>query len=375
MELSELQQIRKHLHAHPELSGKEFSTQEYLKDLLSTLNFSKLIEVGGTGLAVFFKGTEPGPKLMFRTEIDALPIQEKNHFDHKSKTNGISHKCGHDGHCSIMIGLSDYLSAVQNFKGEICLLFQPAEETGKGAELVLNDENFDFEPDFVFALHNLPGFEKGKIISRTGSFTASVQSLILRFEGSTSHASEPEKGVNPGLCIAEMISFSNSLNFQEIHSDEFALLTLVHSVLGEKAYGVSAGYGELHFTLRSWSNVKTEELTAKIISKAKDLCNLYRLKFNFEILEKFEATINSQEAFDFVKKAANNLGLTFEEIETPFRFGEDFGLFTNKFQGAMFGLGAGISTPALHAEDYDYPDEITSVGLNLFKEIVKITQS
>src|SRR5690606_3395535 len=164
MTAKELQNIRRHLHQHPEVSNHEQETKKYLKSHLEKLDHDGLLEVGKTGLAVFFKGKEQGKKILLRADMDALPIEEINDFEYKSQNPGVSHKCGHDGHTTIMLGVASSLSQNRPERGEVCLVFQPAEENGTGARQILEDEKFDFKAAKAFALHNLPGYPLHKIV-------------------------------------------------------------------------------------------------------------------------------------------------------------------------------------------------------------------
>ena len=363
--------IRRYLHQHPELSTKEFKTQAFLKKQLENLDCTDVIEIGNTGLLVHFKGKKEGKTIMLRADIDALPIEEINTFEYASVNKGISHKCGHDGHATIMLAVAEQLVKNPPEKGTVYLLFQPAEENGYGARGVLEDENFNIKPDKVFALHNLPGYKENEIVCRKGSFTAAAKSVILKLNGKTSHAAEPEKGINPGLAIARILDLSETLSQKDIDKENFALITLVHVTMGEKAYGVSAGYGEVHLTLRTWKNEVMETLVNILINEVNIICSDYEIKLETEWLEIFHANDNDESAYQIICESAKELDLAFTERSTPFKFGEDFGVFTEKFSGAMFGVGSGEDVPALHNPDYDFPDEILPDARDMFLKILE----
>lgn len=370
MTAEELKKIRRHLHQNPEISTEEHQTQAFVKKKLEEMGVENIKEVGGTGLAVFFKGKKAGKKILLRGDMDALPIQETNDFEHKSKTDGVSHKCGHDGHTTIMLGVAESLQQEGIQKGEVCLVFQPAEENGKGAKAILEDPNFSFEADKAFALHNLPGFALRKIVCRKGTFTAAAKSVIFKLHGKTSHAAEPEKGINPGLGIAKILNLSEEFSIKEMEQDNFALITLVHVIMGDRSYGISAGYGEVHLTLRTWRNDVMAKLEKDLLHRVRKIAATYGLELEEEWLEVFAANENDEEAFEIIRKSAEVLNLEFEEKPTPNKWGEDFGLFTQKYSGAMFGLGSGENSPALHNPDFDYPDEITETGIKMFTTLL-----
>lgn len=370
--LNKLNAIRQTLHAHPEVSEHEFETQKRILSFLEDETNAKCTKVGKTGVLATYASQEPGPTVMIRGDIDALPITEINDFEHKSTVEGVSHKCGHDGHTTILLGLAKVLSDVPISKGKVLLLFQPAEENGMGAQAVLDDPSFSTENiDFVFALHNLPGYAKHEIVVKEQEFTGNVKSIILKLTGKTAHAAEPEQGINPGKAISEILEFAETITHNKPEEANFFLMTAVYATLGDLAYGISAGYGETHFTIRSWDTELMAKQSEKIVAFMNETCSKHNLVADISWTQVFHANVNHPEAVTFIRKAANKHNFKLIEREYPFRWGEDFGLFTQKYKGAMFGLGAGKLTPALHNPDYDYPDEITPTGIQLFHQIIQ----
>ncbi len=371
--MEELIQLRKFLHQNPEISGNESKTAQHIIDFLSKYKSNQVIKnIGGQGVLAIYKGKETGKSILFRCELDALAIQETNSFDYKSKFDGVSHKCGHDGHMAILCGLAKKIDQNPLEKGTIFLLFQPSEEDGNGAKRVLNDFKFkEINPDFAFALHNLPNYPKHQIIVKENTFTCAVNSMIIQLEGKTSHAGEPENGINPALAIAEIITLFNSKINNDITSETYCLITPIHINMGEKAYGVSAGYGEAHFTIRSNSNVQMRIIESNLEENVKEIASKFNLKIKMGWTQSFQANENNIEAVNYIRKAATSNNLNILEKELPFTFGEDFGLFTQKYKGAMLGLGSGEKTPALHNPDYDFPDEVIDTGITLFYQIAK----
>tara|TARA_R110000823_G_scaffold271935_3_gene391305 strand:- start:1553 stop:2683 length:1131 start_codon:yes stop_codon:yes gene_type:complete len=371
--LEELIQLRQELHQHPEESGNEKETANRILHFLSKYPPDEIItNLGGNGVLAIYKARDEGKSILFRCELDALPIQETNSFDYKSIYEGVSHKCGHDGHIAILCGLAKRLHKNPLKKGTVMLLFQPAEEDGNGAKRVLNDSKFEaIKPDFAFALHNLPGYKKHQIIAKENTFTSAVNSMIIQLTGKTSHAGEPENGINPALAIAEIIQVFNSKINNDVASQKYCLITPIHINMGEKAYGVSAGYGEIHFTVRSNSNVKMKSIESNLAQNVKEITSKFNLKTEINWTQSFQANENNVDAVNYIRNAASNLNLEILEKEQPFTFGEDFGIFTQHFKGAMLGLGSGENTPSLHNPDYDFPDEIIQTGIQLFHQITK----
>lgn len=368
-------QLRKELHRYPELSGKEHRTAARIKTFLSTLRPDDIWEqVGGTGILAFFKAEEQARKtILFRSELDALPIQEVNTFEHASDTAGVAHKCGHDGHMSIMCALAQKLQQDTMKYTDVLLLFQPAEENGAGAVAVFNDPRFQkLNIDFVFALHNLPGFPLHQIVVKDNTFTCAVNSIIIKLYGKTAHAGEPENGDNPALAIAALIQAFDALIQPDLTKENFTLLTPVYLDMGTRDYGISAGYGEVHYTFRRAGNAQMQALELQLEKLAVRTAAQFNLKPEISWTQKFSANENNPEAVDIVRVAARNKDTDLSERAVPFKWGEDFGIFTEHYKGAMFGLGSGENTPALHNPDYDFPDEITPTGAGVFYEICKL---
>lgn len=371
--LSEIKKLRKELHQYPELSGYEMNTAKRIKSFINTHNKTHIIDtIGGHGLVAIYGFSKEGPTIMIRCELDALPIQEKNTFGHKSKIENVSHKCGHDGHMAMVVGLIFWLKKSHLKRGTVILLFQPAEETGKGAYKMIQDEKFKaLTPDYVFALHNLPGEPLHTIITKPESFSASVQSMTVFFKGKEAHASEPENGINPTLAISEVISAFSELNNSDPKNEDFAVLTPIHINMGQKSYGVSPANGELHYTLRTWNEKVMKTLENNINRIIETICKTHLLKYKTEWFEYFPTTMNNETCNTIINQAAKKNNFKQINKSYPLKFGEDFGWFSQKYKVAMFGLGAGINVPALHHADYDFPDELLETGITMYKTIIE----
>lgn len=364
-------QFRHELHQFPEISGHENETQLRIKAFVGQFNPIAIRDVGGTGLLLQYGNDNGGPVTLIRADIDALPIREVNTFDHKSQIEGVAHKCGHDGHTAILTRLASLLGEKPITTGRVYLLFQPAEETGQGAEAVLNDPGFaTIQLDRVFALHNLPGFEQGLIVCKAGPFTASVLSLIVTFTGKVSHSAEPEKGINPAYLMAEFMLQAKKLQQPDPQSENFALITPVYTTMGEKSYGVSAGYGEVHLTLRTRNAQRMDQLKAQLLRLLTELSAGSGIDITTRYTEAFFANENDPEAFEQIKRSALKLGYAFMEKQEPFKWGEDFGLFTQHHKGAMFGIGNGVNSPALHNDDYDFNDKLIEPAARMFLALI-----
>jgi len=372
-ELEKIIELRHELHQNPELSDNEFVTAERIVSFLSHYNPSELIRgIGGNGIACIFKGREDGASVLFRCDMDALPIDETNDFEYKSKENGVSHSCGHDGHMAIIAGLADVFSKNPPRKGQVVLLFQPSEENGQGALRVVNDEKFkNIKIDYAFALHNLPGYSKGEIILRNETFSSASKGMIIKLYGKTSHAAEPENGNSPAIAMADIIKQLNDLpKNQDLFSD-FILVTIIHARLGEIAFGTSPGHAQVMATLRTNTNSDMQKLTQQAETVVNQYSKLHNLEFEISFTEEFPATENNSKLVMKLEEVAKSNNLNFTYLDKPFRWSEDFAYFTQKYQGALFGLGSGINHPQLHNSNYDFPDDIIEKGVQIFHEMYK----
>ena len=371
--MESLIRLRKELHKNPELSGKEQQTSERILAFLEKYKPDEChTQIGKTGIIAIYHGEEEGKTLLFRCELDALPIKELNNFEHQSVHKGVAHSCGHDGHMAILCGLATVLAQKKLARGKVILLFQPSEENGKGAAKVMKNEFFKtLQPDFVFALHNLPNFPKNQIVVKENAFTCAVVSLKIVLQGKTAHAGEPENGINPAVAMAEIIQQFHTLNQPNLQQNDFTLVTPIFSSMGKKAYGVSAGNAEVHFTIRCKNNAGIKEFQKILVEKVNAVSKLHQLKSSVKWIEPFYANENNPAAVQLIADGTKKLGYNLLKTEIPFRWGEDFGLFTAHYAGALFGLGAGLETPDLHNPDYDFPDEIIATGIKVFYQICK----
>ena len=371
--MENLIELRHILHAHPELSGQEAVTNKILNEWVKQTRPDLLIEkIGGYGLAAVYKGTKPGKRILIRGDIDALHIPEPNDIPYRSVNHGVSHKCGHDGHATILCGLAQWLGEQRPDRGEAVLLFQPAEETGQGAKAVLEDPLFEkIKPDVAYGLHNLPGFEKGQVMVRESCFAAASFGLKLTFDGRTAHASQPETGHSPSELLAQLIHQLEKK--RELLKEVKPLTTFVitHATLGEETFGVAPGHAEIWLTLRSYDDRNLQLMADQIIELCRTKAKDYLFDFNFSEHEAFAATNSDSNCIHTIEQAASNLELNIGHLEEPFRWSEDFGRFGSVCPIGFFGLGSGTDQPALHNPEFDFPDDILEVGMGMFWEIIR----
>lgn len=362
--------VRHELHQHPELSNQETETAQRILRIFAPFDPDEVIQgLGGTGLAFVFKGQQPGPTTLIRCELDALPIQEINDLPYRSCVDGVSHKCGHDGHMAIVTALAAELAGQRPQKGRVICHFQPAEETGAGAIQVVEDGAFAaLKPDYAFALHNLPGKPLGQVLCKPGTFNFASRGMIIRLKGKTSHAAHPEDGVSPARAMCRIVEGLTALPES---LDGFNLVTVVHAQLGEIVFGTAPGDAVVMATLRTPTNEAMATLVDAAIELAQREAAVDGLELSFEWEDVFGASVNTDEGYQRVMAACERAGVDAVTMEQGFRWSEDFGKFTELCEGAMFALGSGECSPQLHNPDYDFPDSLIPVGASVFRALVR----
>ena len=376
-DVAELTEWRRMLHRFPEVSREEVETARQVVAALGPLKPDHVVTgLGGHGVAAVFEGAEAGPSVLFRSEIDALPIQELSDAAHRSTISGKGHLCGHDGHTTILMGLARLLSRKRPAKGRVILMFQPAEEDGSGAAAVTADPAFaPLRPDWAFSLHNMPGLAFGRSRLKAGVVNYASVGMKIALSGKTSHASEPEKGVSPGLAVARIIPALGALGALGpggVLSDEFRLTTVTHVRMGEPAFGIAPGYAEIWVTLRTARDDRMAALRAAAETLAQDEAQAAGLNMAFSYDDEFVASVNDPDATAIMEHAMGVLGMAYDDRDLPMRGSEDFGRFGHGgTRSAMMFLGAGVETPALHNPDYDFPDSLIPVGTHLFHKIAR----
>ncbi len=371
--IMDCKEIRHQLHRMAEPSNEEVKTSAFIRHELERLAPTKVLTFPkGNHLLAEFDFGDGGKTVLLRADMDAVRVNETLHLPYGSETEGVSHKCGHDGHSTIMLCVAEMLHEKPLPSGKMLLLFQGAEETGEGARQILESGILQsYNIDCAYALHNIPAEPAGTIICRPGSFTCSVISCDIVLTGKTAHAAEPWNAVSPFAAAQRITDFVMSLNQQDVQCDDFCVATLIEFRVGSQAYGVAAGDGVLRFTIRTREDAHLQLIISEIESKAKTEAASENLQCDIRWLEYFAASNNAEKAVDAIKECANNLNFTYQEKPIPFFWGEDFGLFTQHYPGALFGLGSGSAQPPLHHPDFDFPDEIVETGAKMFCALVR----
>lgn len=372
-DLVELTAFRRDLHRRPEISGEEVETAKTIVAALQKLNPTRILtNLGGHGVAAVFDSNVAGPTVLFRAELDALPIPELTDVPWKSEVAGKGHLCGHDGHMTMLLGLGRLIARNPITNGRVVLMFQPAEEDGSGARAVVADPAFaEIAPDLAFAIHNEPGRPFGHVSTRVGLINCASQGLAIHLAGKTAHAAEPEMGRSPALAIAELIPALGALGTGGTLDQSFRLVTVTHAHLGKPTFGIAPSEGLIYATLRAADDTAMAEMIEAARSIAREAAAFAGLEISLTDHDTFAASVNDHEATSIAQKAMSSIGITHSEEGLPMRASEDFGVFGWGAKAAMLCLGSGVDYASLHNPDYDFPDDLIPIGVAIFDRIAR----
>ena len=359
--LIKIKNLRHELHRHPELSMNERETKRTLMNFIEENTRLAVVDCGKWFYASrYVEGTKG---IAFRADMDALPMDEFIKIPHASENPGISHKCGHDGHCAALCGLALELDAM-DLERSVYLIFQHAEETGQGAR---ECSNFLRERSIseIYAFHNWSGWPEKSIVVREGLCQCSSSGLTIKFTGRASHASEPEKGINPAFAIAKIISEIEKMTA----NNKKILCTVVNIKLGEKNFGISPGIGEISLTLRAEREEDMRIFRNAVVNLAEVLGRENSLGVEVAGRDYFPETISDTRCVKKIRAAAEELGLKVIDMPEAIRASEDFGFYTKQIHGAIFYIGNGKNYPVIHTAEYDFNDEILETAVDMFVKI------
>ncbi|MBU2991869.1 amidohydrolase [Octadecabacter sp. 1_MG-2023] len=373
LDLMELTEFRRELHRYPELSGEEVETARKIADALIPMSPTRVLTgLGGHGVAAVFDSGKDGPTVLFRAELDALPIQECNNIQWSSQISGKSHVCGHDGHMTMLLALGRMISRRPVAHGRVVLMFQLAEEDGSGAKAVVADPAYqDIQADWAIAIHIEPGRPFGYVSTCAGLINCASLGLKIKLSGKTAHAADPEDGVSPAQAVAELIPALDAMGQGGSLDEKFKLVTIAHVKIGEPSFGVAPGEAEVFATLRTAGDDGMDRLETMARTLAISVAEKFGLIVDFEVCDNFAASINDPEAYAVATKAMDAIDIAYGDAGVPMRASEDFGVFGWNAKAAMLCLGPGEDYAALHNPDYDFPDDLIPIGSAIFERIAR----
>ncbi|MCR3956183.1 MAG: amidohydrolase [Gudongella sp.] len=360
--------LRRELHQNPEPSNQEVWTKNRLMEFLKENTGLEIVDRGNFFYAIYHAGDDRR-NIAFRADFDAIPMDEGIELPHGSRNPGVSHKCGHDGHSASLAGFAlevDQKGAEEN----VFFIFQHAEETGDGgAEASVFIGENDIQE--IFAYHNMSGMKMNSVNIIDGTTNFASRGMTIRMTGKQSHASQPEMGRNPAFAIARVIDGIPELVEPKKNRGE-VLATVIQVKVGDRAFGISAGKGELLLTIRAEFEEELDRLQENLEGIAKDQADKEGIKVEFTYNDVFPVTSNNPESADKIREAARRKGFEVVEMEKGFRGSEDFGHYLKKTKGAICYIGNGLDYPAVHTHEYDFPDEIIETAVELFKELAGV---
>ena len=367
--LEEITALRHRLHERAELAMEERQTRETLIRFLKERTALEVEDRGRWFYAHYRSGNRAAPALAFRSDFDALAIDEGPGLPYRSRNSGISHRCGHDGHSAALAGLAleaDKLGAGR----DLYFIFQHAEEIGGGGEEcagLITEKGIAQ----VYAFHNMSGYPLGSVMVRDGVTQCASKGLTVRFLGTPAHASQPEDGRNPAGAAARLVLKSQEAAAADGFSG-MVMATVVQVAVGNKNFGIAAHRGEVSMTLRADYERDLVRLEETIRRYAGHLAENEGLSVSFGESDVFPETVNDPACARLVREAAQACGYPVVAMKKPFRASEDFGHYLKRCPGAMFYLGNGESYAQLHTSGYDFHDRILERAVELFKKIIEL---
>ncbi|WP_170509297.1 M20 aminoacylase family protein [Ruegeria arenilitoris] len=373
---ADMAEWRQHLHTIPELEFDCHETAAFVAERLREFGVDELHEgIAQTGIVAIITGQGDGPTIGLRADMDALPIAEETGVDYASKTPGMMHACGHDGHTTMLLGAARYLAETRNFRGRVALLFQPAEEEGGGADIMVKEGVMDrFDIAQVYALHNAPGFAEGAFYTTPGPIMAAVDTFDIHIQGVGGHGAMPHETRDPVMAacgIAQAIQTIVSRNHYAL-DDLVISVTQIHTgtvnnVIPDTAY--------LNGTVRTFDPAVQQMVMTRLEEIVQGQAASYGVTATLDYVVGYPATVNDADKTGFAAEVAREVSGGDRVIAEAGREmgAEDFSYMLQERPGAYLFLGQGDG-PGLHHPKYNFNDEIAPVGASFFARIVEKAQ-
>ena len=371
-----LREVRHDLHAHPELGFEEHRTQQVVREWLEGHDYVTR-DCAGTGLVADLAPDAPGPAIALRADLDCLPMQEHTDLPYRSRHEGRAHKCGHDGHTAILMGVAAVLAGRRGqAPRNIRLLFQPAEEgvRGGGARVMLEQGALENVAE-VYGLHNWPAFPKGQIRVAAGPTMARTHELFIDIKGIGAHGSQPQAGRDPIVAGAAMVSALQTAISRGLGADGGAVVSVCSFQAGNTT-NVIPDRARLTGTIRSFRDDVTERVLSRVREVVSGTAATFGVDASLDLRPGYPALVNSEACAAAVVRAAGRV-VGPEHVSSegiPIAGGEDFSYLAEAVPGAYFFLGAGVDgqeTPGCHHPDFDFDDDLIAQGVRTFLALVE----
>ncbi|MGB9109349.1 MAG: M20 aminoacylase family protein [Telluria sp.] len=381
---SELETIRRDIHAHPELCYEEQRTADVVAARLTAWGIPVVRGLGITGVVGIIKNGTSSRAIGLRADMDALPMQELNTFEHASRHAGKMHACGHDGHTTMLLGAAHYLSQNRNFDGTVYLIFQPAEEGGAGARRMMEDGLFErFPMDAVYGLHNWPGMAAGQFGVVAGPMMASSNEFRAVVKGKGAHAAQPHRGVDPVMVAVQIAQAWQTIISREKNPLDTAVLSITQIHAGS-ATNVIPDEAVMIGTVRTFTTGVLDLVERRMGEMANGVAAAFNAGVDFSFKRNYPPLVNhpAQTAFAIeAMKAVVGADKVDANVE-PTMGAEDFAfmlqakpgcyVFLGNGDGAHRLGGHGLGPCQLHNGSYDFNDQLLPIGASYWVRLVEM---
>ena len=372
--LPDMTDIRRSIHAWPELAFQEVRTADTVARLLESWGIETQRGLGETGVVGRIAGARAGRSIGLRADMDALPMPEANTFPHASRNPGVMHACGHDGHTTMLLAAARYLAQHRDFPGTVQVIFQPAEEGGGGARRMIEDGLFDqFPMDAVFGMHNWPGLPVGAFGLTEGPIMASSNRFQITLQGRGAHGAMPHLGVDPVVAAAQLtLAFQTILTRDQDPLDAGVIsVTQIHA---GSADNVIPDQAVLRGTVRTLSTPVLDLIESRMRDLTQHLAAALRCTADFHFSREYPATVNHPAETALCTQVLNEL-VGADHVRAavrPSMGAEDFAFMLQARPGCYIwigngdgdhrGSGHGLGPCTLHNGSYDFNDELIPLG-------------
>ncbi|KNG92368.1 M20 aminoacylase family protein [Pseudaestuariivita atlantica] len=367
---------RRHLHKIPELQFACHDTAAFVAERLREFGITEIHEgIAETGIVAIIEGRGEGPTIGLRADMDALPMEETTGLDHASTRPGAMHACGHDGHTTMLLGAARYLAGTRNFAGRVALIFQPAEEGGGGAGVMVDEGIMDrFDIAQVFALHNTPNVAEGRFQTKPGPIMAAVDTFHIDIDGQGGHGAYPNETRDPVVAACGIATAIQTIVSRNRHGlgDLVVSVTQIHTGTVDN---VIPGTAYLNGTIRTFDADVRQMVFDRLQAIVDGQAASYGVTATLRIEEGYPATVNDAGRAAFAADVAREVAGDGAVDDAAGREmgAEDFAYMLEARPGAYLFLGQGESA-ALHNTDYDFNDRIAPVGASFFARLVEVAQ-
>ena len=367
---------RRHIHAHPELRFDCHETAAYVVERLKEFGVDEIHEgIATSGVVAIINGQGEGPTIGLRADMDALPMPEMTGLEHASTVDGAMHACGHDGHTTMLLGAARYLAETRKFSGRVALIFQPAEEGGGGAGVMVEEgimEQFDIGE--VYALHNTPDVAPGHFYTTPGAIMAAVDSFDIHIKGRGGHGAYPQDTADPLVAAVAMVNAIQTI-ISRNHDTRQEAVCSVTQIHAGTADNIIADTAYINGTIRTFDKEVQAMIHRRLEEISKFIAASYNVEAELEIDVSYPATVNYADKAAFAVEVAKEVsGEDAVEGDQGMEMGaEDFSYMLEARPGAYLFIGNGESA-GLHHPEYDFNDEISPVGASFFARLVERAQ-